>query len=178
MLVPTLDTGRLLLREYSPLDLDDFISILSDRSNLRYLPSTEPWPRDKIEKWLESSKVHWQNEGIGWWILEHKGSKKAIGWCGLRKLEETNEVEVLYLLDEPYWGQGLATEAAMISIEYGFESVGLKEIIGLVVKENIGSIRVLEKCGLIFQETAEYFDLECLKYSIDEGRFMEFFKVE
>ena len=166
MAVPTLDSGRLQLREYSPFDLNIFISILSNPNNLRYLPSTEPWPREKIEQWLESSTVHWLSEGYGWWILEHKGEEKAIGWCGLRCLEETNEVEVLYLLDEQYWGQGLATEAAKLSIEYGFKSVGLKEIIGLVVKENIGSIRVLEKCGFIYQETAEYFNIECLKYSI------------
>jgi RimJ/RimL family protein N-acetyltransferase len=175
MAVPTLDSGRLLLREYAPTDLDNFISILSNRHNLRFLPSTEPWPRANIEKWLESSTAHWRSEGFGWWILEHKDDKKAIGWCGLRSLEATNEVEVLYLLDESYWGKGLATEAAIVSVQYGLKSAGLVEIIGLVLEGNIGSIRVLEKCGFIFQETAQYFNIECLKYSINEKRFTEFF---
>jgi ribosomal-protein-alanine N-acetyltransferase len=96
MAAPILDSGRLLLREYSPSDLDRFTSILGNRNNLRYLPHTEPWPTETIEKWLESSIEHWKSEGYGWWILEHKGTAKAIGWCGLRRLKETNEVEVLY----------------------------------------------------------------------------------
>jgi ribosomal-protein-alanine N-acetyltransferase len=175
MKIPILDSSRLLLREYSSNDLETFISVLSNRNNLRYLPSTEPWPSETVEKWLLSSQSHWLDEGFGWWILEHKIDERAIGWCGLRKLESTGEVEVLYLIAEEYWGQGLATEGAKISIEYGFNSVSLDEIIGLVLEGNIASNRVLEKSGLCFQERAEYFNLECLKYSIDRPRFVEIY---
>jgi ribosomal-protein-alanine N-acetyltransferase len=173
MKIPTLDSGRLILREYSSSDLETFITILSNRNNLRYLPSTEPWPIETVEKWLLSSQSHWLDEGFGWWILEHKIDEKPIGWCGLRRLESTGEVEVLYLIEERYWGQGLATEGAKISIEYGFNSVGLEEIIGLVLEGNIASKRVLENSGLCFQERAEYFKIECLKYWIDTTRFDE-----
>lgn len=176
MAAPILDSGRLLLRVYSPSDLASFTPILGNRNNLKYLPVTEPWPVAMIEKWLESSIEHWRTEGYGWWILEHKVRAKAIGWCGLRRLQETNEVEILYLLDEEFWGRGLATEAARISVEFGFSTAGLREIIGLVVKRNIGSIRVLENSGFVFQERAEYFNLECMKYKIDRARFAEFYK--
>ena len=175
MKIPLLDSGRLLLREYSSNDLKTFKTILSNQNNLRYLPSAEPWPSEKVETWLLSSQSHWLDEGFGWWILEHKIDERAIGWCGLRRLESTGEVEVLYLIAEEYWGQGLATEAAKISIEYGFNSAGLDEIIGLVLEGNIASNRVLEKSGLCFQERAEYFNLECLKYSIDRTRFVEIY---
>ena len=43
---------------------------------------------------------------------------------------------------------GLATEAALASVCYGFDNLGLKQIIGLTMPENIASLRVLEKAGL------------------------------
>lgn len=173
MKIPGLDSSRLILREFSSNDLESFVSILSNRNNLRYLPSTEPWPSETVEKWLRSSQSHWLNEGFGWWILEHKINERAIGYCGLRKLESTGEVEVLYLIAEEYWGQGLATEGARISIEYGFNSSSLDEIIGLVLDGNIASSRVLEKSGLRYQERTEYVNIECLKYIIDRTMFVE-----
>ena len=175
MIIPKIESKRLLFRAYSPQDLESFLSILNNRNNLRYLPSKDPWHSSKVEKWLLSSQRHWLEEGYGWWILEHKLDAKAIGWCGLRKLEGISEVEVLYLLAEAYWGQGLATEATKLSIEYGFNRAGMEEIVGLVLDGNIASSKVLEKSGLCFEERAEYFSLDCLKYRIDKTRFASFY---
>ncbi len=175
MKIPTLDSGRLLFREYLSKDLEAFITILSNRNNLRYLPNKEPWPDEMVEKWLVSSRSLWLDEGFGLWILEHKLDERVIGWCGLQRLECTGEVEVLYLIAEEYWGQGLATDGAKISLEYGFKSAGLDEIIGLVLEGNIASKRVLEKSGLSFQQRAEYFNLDCYKFIIDRTRFDEFY---
>jgi ribosomal-protein-alanine N-acetyltransferase len=119
-----------------------------------------------IEKWLLSAKDHWIGEGFGWWILEHKLDQVPVGWSGLRRLPNTDEVEILYLLSESYWGNGLATESARLSLKYGFEEAELSEIIGLVIEGNIGSKRVLEKLGFVFQDVARYFDVECLRYKI------------
>ena len=178
MNIPTLESDRLLLRAYAPEDIEAFVTILSNPNAVQYLPMSEPWPREIVEKWLLSSRSHWLQEGFGWWILEHKDAARAIGWCGLRRLENTGEVEVLYLLAEEYWGHGLATEAARHSIEYGFHSVGLDEIIGLVLEENIASSRVLEKSGLRFWQRATYFGFECLKYRIDRSDFARSYAVD
>jgi ribosomal-protein-alanine N-acetyltransferase len=166
MEIPTLESDHLILREYSPDDLESFERILRNRNVIKYLPRTDPWSSDVIEKWLLSAKDHWLEEGFGWWILEDKSDQNTIGWCGLRKLKDTGEVEVLYLLSEEYWGRGLATEAAMMSIQFGFQEAGLSEIIGLVIEENIGSKRVLEKSGFVFQDETRYFDIDCLRYKI------------
>ena len=55
---------------------------------------------------------------------------------------------VAYRLMPAHWGTGLATEAALVSIRYGFDNLGLKQIIRLTMLENIASIRVLEKIDL------------------------------
>jgi ribosomal-protein-alanine N-acetyltransferase len=163
-LIPEHNSKRLVLRAYQPHDLDYFLSMLANREVIRYLLRTDPWPQQIVEKWLDSCQRGWEEHGYGFWILEHKTDNRPIGWGGLNWLPDTEEIEVLYALDQPYWGQGLATEVARFSVSYGFEVLGLKEIIGLVVPENIASARVLEKAGLKLIGSAQYFGFELLKY--------------
>lgn len=165
MLIPQFETKRLILREYRSADLEYFLPMLADREVIRYLIHTDPWPREHVEKWLLSCQRRWNESGCGFWILEHKADQRPIGWAGLNRLPETGETEVLYALDQPYWGRGLASEAARFSVSYGFETIGLEEIIGLVVPENTASARVLEKCGLEFTGQAQYFGCELLRYA-------------
>ncbi len=77
-----------------------------------------------------------------------KSTGEQIGFAGLKYLEELGEVDVAFRLIRTHWGLGLATEAALASVRFGFADVDLKRIIGLVMPENIASVRVLEKTGL------------------------------
>ena len=49
-------------------------------------------------------------------------------------------------------GRERATEAAIASVRFGFNDLGLRRILGLVMPENIASVRVLEKAGLRYVE--------------------------
>jgi RimJ/RimL family protein N-acetyltransferase len=53
-------------------------------------------------------------------------------------------------LDSNFWGKGFATEAALASIQYGFERIELSYILGAAQRQNIASVRVLEKIGMTF----------------------------
>ena len=164
MKIPEFETKRLFLREYLESDLEYFLSMLGNREVIRYLIATDPWPQEKVEKWLNSCQQGWDEHSHGFWIMEHKEDGRPIGWGGLNWLPETEETEVLYALDQPYWGLGLATEVARFSVKYGFETLRLEEIVGLVVPENIASARVLEKAGLHFTGIAEYFGCQLRRY--------------
>ncbi|NIM95934.1 MAG: GNAT family N-acetyltransferase [Anaerolineales bacterium] len=171
MEIPIIHTQRLVLRGLDPLDLDYLHSILSDREVIRYLPRTEPWPIAIVQKWIESQQNQWDEYGFGWWAVEHQKSGELIGWSGLNHIVESDEDEVLYLFAKPYWGRGIATEAAKASVEYGFGVVGLDEIIGLTHPENFQSQRVLEKCGLEFINMAQYFGMELRRYRISLKKY-------
>jgi ribosomal-protein-alanine N-acetyltransferase len=89
------------------------------------------------------------------------------------------EVDVAFRLMPAHWGLGLATEAAIASVRYGFDKLRLKSaagrirrvrtIIGLVMPQNIASVRVLEKTGLRYLETISFWDYEFSKYVIEAG---------
>ena len=89
-----------------------------------------------------------------WAVGFHKEDSALIGWSGLSYLEDTGEVEIGYGLAKPYWGRGLASEAAAATIKYGFEQLGLPRIVAIASPDNITSRRVLEKLGMKFEKVA------------------------
>lgn len=164
VVIPTLVTARLTLRAFRLHEIDQLHAMVSQRAVIRYLPRTEPWPREVAERWVQQHWAHWASYGFGWWAVEARATGALMGWCGLSRLD-TDEVEVLYLLDQPYWGQGYASEGARASVAYGLQRVGASEIIGLAHAENGASRRVLVKAGLAELGPARYFGMELVKYA-------------
>jgi RimJ/RimL family protein N-acetyltransferase len=70
-------------------------------------------------------------------------------------------------LGKPYWGRGLATESAEAGLDFGFITLGLQEIIGIVHPENIASQGVLKKIGMQFVKQAQYFGMDCYLYNVN-----------
>jgi ribosomal-protein-alanine N-acetyltransferase len=114
---------------------------------------------------------HWEEHGFGWWAVEPRSNKQLIGWSGLLFLPETEEVEVGYLLDEAFWGKGLATEAARACLKYGFANLDLENIVAIVHPENTASQRVAEKLGMSFADRSHYFGMDVYRYSIEHSCF-------
>ncbi len=164
MNIPAIETERLVLRPFSTLDAIALHEILSVEGMLRYYPSSDPPDLDRVKRLVSRQIEHWAEHSYGWWAVEDKSTREMLGWSGLQYLPETSEIEIGYLLARPYWGRGLATEAARVGINYGFDQLHIPTIIGIVHPENIASQRVLEKIGLNFLEQAEYFGMECYKY--------------
>lgn len=109
--------------------------------------------------------------GFGRWACIDKGTRAHLGFAGLKYLEELQEVEIGFRLVRAYWGFGLATEAAKAAVAYGFEHLSLKSIIGLVIPDNIASVRVLQKTGLKFSNQVCCRGLELERYTISRQRF-------
>lgn len=70
-------------------------------------------------------------------------------WPKIQK--NSKEVDLGFRFFKEYWNKGFATESSLACIEYGFNSVGLKSIIGRAQKANLASIKVLQKVGLKFE---------------------------
>jgi RimJ/RimL family protein N-acetyltransferase len=84
----------------------------------------------------------------GRWAVHLRSNLEFIGWCGLKYLRETNEVDIGYRFMKKFWDNGYATEAALACIEYGFNKLDLHRIVGRALPGNLSSIKVLEKCGM------------------------------
>ena len=65
-------------------------------------------------------------------------------------------VEVGWRLAREHWGHGYATEAAREALRFGFEEVGLEEIVSFTVPQNVRSRRVMERIGLISDPAGDF----------------------
>ncbi len=146
-------------------DIEPFLTIFSGEGVLRYFPNPNPPTRERIERFILHQIAHWQQFGYGHWAVEQTAGEILIGWAGLQYLPETGETEVAYMLGRPYWGQGYGTEAARRALEYGFETLGLEQIIALVHPDNQASNHLIEKLGLLFTGRCTYFGMEVNRYS-------------
>jgi [ribosomal protein S5]-alanine N-acetyltransferase len=169
-MIPTLETSHLLLRPWKPEDADALLGILQEPDILKYYPPTS-FTLEKTQRYIDHHLKHWQECGYGHWAVTLKTDGRLIGWDGLEYLPETDEIEVAYLLSHQVWGLGYATEAAQVAVKYGFEKAGLRAIIGLVHPDNIGSIRVLEKCGLSYIDRKVYWGTEMNRYRVESNVF-------
>ena len=165
--IPTIETARLTLRPFNLDDSEPLYQILSVPDVLRYYPSSDPPDLERVQKLVQRQIQHWQDYGYGWWAVEPHAEQQLIGWSGLQYLPDTDEIEIGYLLGKPYWGRGLATESAEAGLDFGFITLGLQEIIGIVHPENIASQGVLKKIGMQFVKQAQYFGMDCYLYKIN-----------
>ena len=147
-------------------DLDALAAIWADAEVTRFLPSRGiPISRENTEKSLKSFVRHWQQRGYGIWAIRENRSSQMIGYCGLRYLDELDEVEILYGLASAYWGRGIATKAAKAAIDYGFNMANLDRVIAMALPDNLASRRVIEKAGLKYEKEIHIFNLDVLYYS-------------
>lgn len=168
MTIPTIQTERLLLRAFTDTDTDRMFDILSGKDVLRYFPpNPNPITRERAQKMITRILAHWEERSYGLWAVTIAKSGQLLGRCGLQYIPETNEVEVDFILDRDFWGHGYATEAGVAALKFGFDNLEVSEIIGLVHPDNIASQRVLQKIGMQYIETKEYFGMNCQRYVIN-----------
>ena len=164
-------TAKLTLRAFNEQDVDDMYHILLGKNVLRHFPNSSPPSRVQVEKMIRGLLEHWGKHGYGLWAVHSRSEEKLMGRCGLQYLPETDEVEVDFILGNKFWGQGFATEAGHASLQYGFETLGLNTIVGIVHRDNIASQRVLEKIGMRFMEAKESFGMACFQYALEKSQY-------
>jgi len=145
-----LETKRLILRHLVMADLDELYALYQDAEIRRYFPEgVLDYEETKEElEWFLNGHPEYPEYGL--WATIHKETGKFIGRCGLLlwEIEGKLEVEIAYLLDKTYWHQGLATEAALGIVRYGFETLNLSRLICLIHPENLASQRIAERIGM------------------------------
>ena len=149
-----LETKRLLLREMTEADAEHLVRLAQNPNVTKYLPDPPLADVEEAKQILETVIFPQYANGIGRWAVILKGTGEFVGWCGLKYYAQLNEYDLGYRYLEEYWGCGYATEAAQAVLNYGIERLPMARIVGKAMVENIGSRRVLEKIGLVFESFA------------------------
>jgi ribosomal-protein-alanine N-acetyltransferase len=148
-----IETERLLIRPFELGDIEASYEMNLDPDVSKYTGDGGVVSKNEIKRRIvEDVFGDYEKYGFGRLAVELKGVNKFIGFTGLKYLANINEVDIGYRFMKEYWGKGIATESGKACIKYGFVTLGLNRIIGLVLPENLGSIRVLEKLGFKYEK--------------------------
>ncbi|RCJ39201.1 hypothetical protein A6770_12230 [Nostoc minutum NIES-26] len=148
-----LQSLRLNLQPCTEADIDVLLKHWIEPKVRRYLFDDRIIDYETVEGFVSASCSSFQKNGYGLWILVDKTDGKFKGVCGLYDDRETlKKPDLIFSIATTYCGQGLATESARCVLEYGFDTLGLEQIMATVDKPNTESIKVLEKLEMSLLE--------------------------
>jgi RimJ/RimL family protein N-acetyltransferase len=162
-----LETDRLVLTTWQCSDWIALRPIATDVEVMRYITGGVPWSDERIQLFVNRQTQLFFERGFCRWKLLCKPTEDMIGFCGVGYWGEDLEPEMGWWLARPYWGRGLATEAACVALRDAFERAGLDRIISIARPANTASIRIMEKLGLKLECKFEKDGVLLVRYSID-----------
>lgn len=152
MRYPRLETERLILRRMTQRDSRDMFEYASLPEVTEYLLWSPHENLPDTKRYLKQVEASYKKGEFHDFGIELKKERKFIGTCGFSNLDMPNSrAEIGYVLNPAYWGRGIAAEAAMEVIRFGFEEMGLNRIEARYMVGNEKSRRVMEKCGMTFE---------------------------
>ncbi len=156
---PELRSSRLLLRRWRDEDLAPFAALNADPQVMEHFPAV--MTRAESDAMVARIEATFETDGYCLWAVEVVATGQLIGFTGLAiatfRAHFTPAVEIGWRLARSAWGHGYATEAARAAISYGFDQVGLDEIVSFTTSTNRRSRAVMERLGMT-HEPADDFD--------------------
>ncbi len=148
--IAVLTTKRLRLRAWEERDLAPFAALNADPLVMAHFPNC--LDRAESDAFVARIRDHFARHGFGLWAVEVPGVTGFAGFVGLAvpafQAPFTPCVEIGWRLAAACWGHGYATEAARAAVAFGFNELGLKEIVSFTVPANLPSRRVMERLDM------------------------------
>lgn len=150
-LVSTVESARLILRQWRDEDLPEFAAMCADPQVMRYFPA--PLTRLEAAALMGRLRGHFNEYGFGLWALERKDSGAFIGMTGLLNVgfeaPFTPAVEIGWRLARRHWGLGFASEAAWACLRCAFSQLHLEQIVSFTTESNLPSQKVMQAIGML-----------------------------
>lgn len=151
MTPPTIQTERLLLRQWRDDDRDAFAALNADPVVMEHFPAT--LTRAESDAFVDRHSALIDQRGWGLWACEVRETGEFIGFVGLAvpvfDADFIPCTEIGWRLSASSWGRGYATEAARAVLDFAFDEIGLDDIVSFTYIGNHRSRRVMEKIGLV-----------------------------
>jgi ribosomal-protein-alanine N-acetyltransferase len=147
-----------LLRPWRDADLEPLVALNTDPEVMRFL--LPPADRAAVAASMARIRAHFAVHGFGFWALEVPDQAPFVGFVGLQNVpfeaHFTPAVEIGWRLARACWGLGYATEGASAVLDFGFDRLGLEEIVAFTVPANQRSRRVMERLGMQHDPSGDF----------------------
>ncbi|MGU3376061.1 GNAT family N-acetyltransferase [Chryseobacterium sp. M5A1_1a] len=171
-----LETERLILRKLENEDAERMFLMDSDPEVMKYL-ETPVTTVEESRNGLRMIQKQYEENGVGRLAVVEKESGLMIGWCGLKLLKKPvnghiDTLDLGYRFIPEFWGKGYAWEAAIVTLEYGFNELNTEMIYAYADCGNTGSNHILTKLG--FENTGAFEDdgVMCFWYALKREKYI------
>ncbi|MBP4048563.1 GNAT family N-acetyltransferase [Chromobacterium violaceum] len=151
-----IETPRLLLRPLQESDAPFILELVNEPAFLANIGDKDvhdlAGARNYIEKGPQAS---YRQHGHGLLMVALRDNGEPVGICGLVKRDSLPHPDIGYAFLQRHWGRGYASEAGAACLEHGRNTLGILCVVGITAPHNQGSIRVLEKLGLVYDRTLD-----------------------
>jgi len=143
-------TPRLTLRTWRLDDAPAFHAMNQDPRVVEFLPG--PMSMVQVEDFIAFQQALFARSRACYFAVESDG--ELAGFVGLKRHEADSPLpfapctDIGWRLAPAHWGKGIAGEAARACLAYGFDELGLEEIVSFTVPDNLRSRAVMEKLGM------------------------------
>jgi RimJ/RimL family protein N-acetyltransferase len=154
-----LRTERLLLRRWRESDREPWAAMNADPEVREYLGRV--LTRAESDASVASFQAEFDERGYGWWAVEVQATGEFVGFAGLDDVEPdvpVSGVEIGWRLGRSSWGHGYATEAARATLEFGFATLDLPEILAITTATNVRSQAVMRRLGMTHNPADDFED--------------------
>jgi RimJ/RimL family protein N-acetyltransferase len=170
--MPTLRTGRLVLRPITVCDEDALHRFWTNPEVRRYLWDDAIISRATVSEIIAVSERFFHERGSGLFAIElNERPGELMGFCGHRAFEQGEDVELLYGIVPHLQGEGLVTEAATEILRFGFDDCGFLRVIAVTDTPNQRAVNVLRRLGMVFTCRRQWHGLDTVFYSLDRTDF-------
>lgn len=149
---PVFTTRRLTLRMLRPGDARDIFSFCRDPEISRY---AEWYPHKSLAdsmSYISNVLRSYRKKACFTWAVCENRSGRVIGTCSYIFIDPCYKTsEIGYCFSREYWGNGYATEAASVLLQFGFHEIGFQRIQARLMAENVRSERVLQRLGMQYE---------------------------
>jgi len=166
-----LETERLVLKQFSETDAELLFALNTDADVVKYVGEAVYTDMTEVYKSLARGYEQYEKYKQGRLSVFIKQTGEYIGWCGLRYFPESGRTDIGYRFLKKHWGKGYATEASVVCLDYGFNILGLNEIVATAMKENSASINVMKKLGLKYEGDEDCGCNPGVLYAITKGEW-------
>jgi len=145
-----LDTQRLSLREFTPLDAPFLLELLNEPGWIRNISNPGLRTPDDALAWAEGRLFKAYRElGHGFWAVQRRSDGVLVGMCGLFKRPALPEPDLGYALLARHEGQGYALEAARGCVAHAKQVLGWRTLMAMTAIDNPPSVALLGKLGFV-----------------------------
>ncbi len=158
-MIPRLETKRFFGIALSETHAEHLRGLYREPAVTKLLLGTDmPLAEQAVELLISRLTSHWTAHGFGPYAFFSLEERKFVGYAGLRHTisMKTAGVELLYAVRQAFWGDGVCTEIARPTVEEAWTKLDLCELVSFALPSNVGSRRVLEKIGFVYEGDCDY----------------------